>query len=90
VPDLDDVPEAAWARTQLFYVCSPGNPTGAVLDLDVWRTPVRALPTATASSSPPTSATRRSTSTSEPRRWARCRRRRRSGAATIDGLLVFG
>jgi N-succinyldiaminopimelate aminotransferase len=26
-----------WARTQLLYVCSPGNPTGAVLPLDEWR-----------------------------------------------------
>ena len=25
------------ARTQLLYVCSPGNPTGAVLTLDDWR-----------------------------------------------------
>ena len=27
-----------WARVQLFYVCSPGNPTGKVLSLDDWRT----------------------------------------------------
>ena len=31
------VPDAIWARTQLLYVCSPGNPTGAVLTLDDWR-----------------------------------------------------
>ncbi|MFZ4553748.1 MAG: succinyldiaminopimelate transaminase [Burkholderiales bacterium] len=37
VPDLASVPDAVWARTQLFYICSPGNPTGAVLDLDFWR-----------------------------------------------------
>lgn len=37
VPDLDSVPGDVWSRTQLFYVCSPGNPTGAVLDLDFWR-----------------------------------------------------
>jgi N-succinyldiaminopimelate aminotransferase len=30
-PDWDDVPEAVWARTALVYVCSPGNPSGAVL-----------------------------------------------------------
>ncbi|MEK7768789.1 MAG: succinyldiaminopimelate transaminase [Pseudomonadota bacterium] len=26
-----------WARTQLIYVCSPGNPTGRVMSLDEWR-----------------------------------------------------
>lgn len=35
--DWDTVPEATWARTQLVYVCSPGNPTGAVMPLDEWR-----------------------------------------------------
>ncbi len=33
-PDLEAVPEAVWRRVQLVYVCSPGNPTGAVLDAD--------------------------------------------------------
>lgn len=28
--DLDAIPEAAWRRCQLLYLCSPGNPTGAV------------------------------------------------------------
>ena len=37
VPDLASVPADVWARTQLFYICSPGNPTGAVLGLDFWR-----------------------------------------------------
>lgn len=32
LPDFDAVPETVWARCQLLYVCSPGNPTGAVLD----------------------------------------------------------
>ena len=27
---------ATWARTQLLYVCSPGNPTGAVMPLGEW------------------------------------------------------
>jgi N-succinyldiaminopimelate aminotransferase len=31
LPDFDNVPEDIWARCQLLYVCSPGNPTGAVL-----------------------------------------------------------
>lgn len=35
--DLDSLPEEAWRRTQLLYVCSPGNPTGHVLGLDDWR-----------------------------------------------------
>ncbi|HWI82646.1 succinyldiaminopimelate transaminase [Ramlibacter sp.] len=35
--DWDSVPAAVWARTQLLYVCSPGNPTGAVMPLAEWR-----------------------------------------------------
>lgn len=35
--DWDSVPAHVWARTQLVYVCSPGNPTGAVMPLDEWR-----------------------------------------------------
>ncbi|CAG4892199.1 succinyldiaminopimelate transaminase [Paraburkholderia saeva] len=35
--DYAAIPEEIWARTQLLYVCSPGNPTGAVLTLDDWR-----------------------------------------------------
>ena len=35
--DLDSLTEDEWKRTQLLYVCSPGNPTGRVLDLDGWR-----------------------------------------------------
>jgi N-succinyldiaminopimelate aminotransferase len=35
--DWTSVPEAVWARTQLLYVCSPGNPTGAVMPLAEWR-----------------------------------------------------
>jgi N-succinyldiaminopimelate aminotransferase len=36
--DWASVPEEVWARTQLLYVCSPGNPTGAVMPLSEWRT----------------------------------------------------
>ena len=32
----DSVPDSVWARTQLLFVCSPGNPTGAVMPLDEW------------------------------------------------------
>ena len=35
--DFASVPEAVWNRTQLVYVCSPGNPTGKVMGLDDWR-----------------------------------------------------
>jgi len=35
--DLDALSEAEWARVQLLYVCSPGNPTGKVLDLEDWK-----------------------------------------------------
>ena len=34
--DWDSVPDSIWARTQLLYVCSPGNPTGAVMPLAEW------------------------------------------------------
>jgi N-succinyldiaminopimelate aminotransferase len=35
--DADEVPEDVWRRTQLVYVCSPGNPTGHVLSLEEWK-----------------------------------------------------
>lgn len=35
--DWDSVPASVWARTQLLYVCSPGNPTGAVMPLSEWQ-----------------------------------------------------
>jgi N-succinyldiaminopimelate aminotransferase len=36
--DPESLTNEQWRRTQLVYVCSPGNPTGHVLDLDGWRT----------------------------------------------------
>ncbi len=33
-PDLDAVGADVWRRCQLLFLCSPGNPTGAVLPLD--------------------------------------------------------
>lgn len=33
LPDWEAVPDAVWARCQLLYLCSPGNPSGAVADL---------------------------------------------------------
>jgi N-succinyldiaminopimelate aminotransferase len=35
--DWDSVPASVWARTQLLFVCSPGNPTGAVMPLSEWK-----------------------------------------------------
>ena len=35
--DWNAVDDATWARTQLLFVCSPGNPTGAVMPLAEWR-----------------------------------------------------
>ncbi|MBT9467280.1 aminotransferase class I/II-fold pyridoxal phosphate-dependent enzyme, partial [Hydrogenophaga sp.] len=35
--DWDGVPAEVWARTQLLFVCSPGNPAGAVMPLKEWR-----------------------------------------------------
>jgi N-succinyldiaminopimelate aminotransferase len=31
MPDLEAVPQAIWRRCRLLFLCSPGNPTGAVL-----------------------------------------------------------
>jgi len=36
--DYSALSEEEWARVQLFYVCSPGNPTGKVLSLEDWKT----------------------------------------------------
>ena len=36
--DYSGVPDAVWANTQLLFVCSPGNPAGAVMGLDEWKT----------------------------------------------------
>lgn len=33
-PDFDAVPDDVWARTQLLFICTPGNPTGALLGMD--------------------------------------------------------
>jgi N-succinyldiaminopimelate aminotransferase len=35
--DWDSVPNHVWERTQLLIVCSPGNPTGAVMPLSEWK-----------------------------------------------------
>jgi N-succinyldiaminopimelate aminotransferase len=37
LPDWSAVPGSLWPRVQLAFVCSPGNPTGAVLELRHWQ-----------------------------------------------------
>lgn len=32
IPDFDAVSDEIWQRCQLLFLCSPGNPTGAVID----------------------------------------------------------
>lgn len=36
--NFSQLPEDIWQRTQLIYVCSPGNPTGKVMPLEEWKT----------------------------------------------------
>ena len=36
--DWATVPADVWARTQLLFVCSPGNPAGSVMNLAEWQT----------------------------------------------------
>ncbi|WP_444886830.1 succinyldiaminopimelate transaminase [Microbulbifer sp. JMSA008] len=33
-PDFNSVPESVWQQCELLYLCSPGNPTGALLEID--------------------------------------------------------
>ncbi|UTW46070.1 succinyldiaminopimelate transaminase [bacterium SCSIO 12696] len=33
IPDFSQVDESVWQRCQLLYLCTPGNPTGAVMSL---------------------------------------------------------
>lgn len=37
LPDLDGVPDEVWRRCQVLFLCSPGNPTGAVASIDYLR-----------------------------------------------------
>lgn len=34
--DWNTLTEADWSRVRMMFVCSPGNPTGAVMGLDEW------------------------------------------------------
>jgi N-succinyldiaminopimelate aminotransferase len=40
-PDLDAVPDEVWKRCEILFLCSPGNPTGAVLSLEYLRHALR-------------------------------------------------
>lgn len=37
LPDLGAVPDSVWRRVQLLYLCSPGNPGGAVMGVAQWQ-----------------------------------------------------
>ncbi len=36
-PDFSAVPADVWPRVQLLFICTPGNPTGAVMTLEDWK-----------------------------------------------------
>ncbi|MGH8426472.1 MAG: succinyldiaminopimelate transaminase [Gammaproteobacteria bacterium] len=36
-PELAAVPDEVWKRCQVLFLCSPGNPSGAVLDPEDWK-----------------------------------------------------
>ncbi len=37
LPDFGNVPDEIWAQCQLLYLCSPGNPSGAVMPAEMHR-----------------------------------------------------
>lgn len=37
LPDWNSVPESTWKKASLLFVCTPGNPAGAVMGLEEWR-----------------------------------------------------
>ena len=39
-PDFDSVPDEVWQRCQLLFLCSPGNPTGALLPVATLKHPL--------------------------------------------------
>ncbi len=40
-PDFDSISDEQWQRCQLLYICSPGNPTGAVLPMETLQRLIR-------------------------------------------------
>ena len=63
-PDLDAVPAEIWKRCQMLFLCSPGNPTGAVLSLDFLRHALELAEKPRLRHRQPTSATRSCIATS--------------------------
>ena len=41
IPDFESVDPATWDRCQLLYLCSPGNPTGAVVPIETLQRLIR-------------------------------------------------
>ncbi len=37
LPNYESVPTQVWQDCQMLFVCSPGNPTGAVTDISTWK-----------------------------------------------------
>lgn len=37
LPDLENVNPETWQRCQILFLCSPGNPTGAVMSMDYFK-----------------------------------------------------
>ncbi len=38
IPDYASVPESVWQECQILFICSPGNPTGAVTPMETLKT----------------------------------------------------
>ncbi len=41
IPDFSAVSDQTWERCQLLFICSPGNPTGAVIDMETLKYLIR-------------------------------------------------
>ena len=41
IPDFSAVPASIWQRCQLLFICTPGNPTGAVIPLETLQQLIR-------------------------------------------------
>ena len=41
IPDFDAITEQEWQNCQLLYLCNPGNPTGAVMSLELLQKLIR-------------------------------------------------
>ncbi len=41
LPDFNQVPNSVWQRCQILFLCTPSNPTGAVIDTDKFRSLIK-------------------------------------------------